>query len=72
MVLSLGMVTTCLPKAKDSHHMSAWALDLLGLGPSERLGVGPFGPKRMPTLHKDPSGPGIGTLRAFPVGPALT
>ena len=31
---ALGMVITCLPKARDGHHMSAQALGLLGVGPS--------------------------------------
>ena len=36
----LGMVPTCLPKARDGHHKSALALNLLGLGP---LGPNPTG-----------------------------
>ena len=34
MVLRLNMVTTCLPKARDGHHLSALALGLLGLDSS--------------------------------------
>ena len=30
-LMALGMVPTCLPKARDGHDVSAYALGLLGL-----------------------------------------